>query len=600
MKLTVSSIVLSALLFPVSTSAFLAPANGNVRTFGVSSSKTTNLYQSSKSQERTTAKKNIGKTGINVEPEAATKRDSKDVSLKKYKIRSTILQHALQTKQKEASLLRDKLTILQDVIQKLQSSNKNLLARVQELKSEKNSIFANNITAEAGEAKEKELWPPEMEVKLMKEEFNSKEIEYENALTVAQSKYSDVKERCNDLLADIEERDADIRFYQERSMVDESEMNYLREEIEKFQAEINEAATAKASEMADQIEKDGDNGKMTAEEDWQLKELKALIVALEEQNKIARDQFKELNEQWKGRREEMQEIIASTQNKVLSLETDLEQSQLERSQVQTMLEQTQLELEESRDIIQTLKKDAVSPPTATGLDKLTAEEQAKAKQFSKESLEIATASVRQAEERALELKKKYNKLEKNYEDSIFQNDMLVEKVLELELQLDQYEKAGANEDVLKREQELLKRIDGLEKELEVAQARFEQVPAGEDITDDKESGAVVDAMWKEKISVQKKEYEELIQDLKDEVGRLVKAKTAASLSIPPSEAKSRQSRLRRVINRVRSLLPGGGKNDTATSTAVIESTKGKTSDNEESLPVGAGQALSSSKDATNE
>lgn len=590
MKLTVSSIVLSGLLFPVNTSAFLANSNGNVRTFGVSS----NLYQSSKSQERTAAKKNIGQTGINVEPQE-TKRDSKDVSLKKYKIRSTILQHALQTKQKEASLLRDKLTILQDVIQKLQSSNKNLLAKVQELKSEKNSIFANNtVEAGTGEAKEKELWPPEMEVKLMKEEFNSKEIEYENALAVAQSKYSDVKERCNDLLADIEERDADIRFYQERSMVDESEMNYLREQLEKFQAEINEAATARASEMADQIENDG--VKMTAEEDWQLKELKGLIVALEEQNTIARDQFKELNEQWKGRREEMQGIIASTQNKVLSLETELEQSQLERNQVQTMLEQTQVELEESKDIIETLKRDAVSPPA--GLDKLTAEEQAKARQFSKESLEIATAAVRQAEERELELKKKFNRMEKNYEDSMFQNDMLVKKVLELELQLDQYEKAGTDEDVLKREQELLKRIDGLEKELEVAQARFQTLPSGEDITEDKESGAVVDAMWKEKMSEQKKEYEELIQDLKNEVDRLVKAKTAASLSIPPSEAKSRQSRLRRVVNRVRSLLSGGGKKDTATA-AISESAEGKSSD-DESLPVSAGKSPSSSRNSTNE
>ena len=53
--------------------------------------------------------------------------------LSRYKTRAAILQYTLQTKQKEYKLQDSKLQILESVIKKLQSSNKNLLDKIKEL-----------------------------------------------------------------------------------------------------------------------------------------------------------------------------------------------------------------------------------------------------------------------------------------------------------------------------------------------------------------------------------------------------------------------------------------------------------------------------------
>ncbi len=535
MKLTIPSLVLSAFLLSTGPSnAFVLPRT-STSTVASHINRSTTAGSSSRAPQPRPYVRSMHVLASQTQREQTKSKagepDPKDVDLKKYKIRSTILQHALQTKQKEASTLRDKLTILQDVIQKLQSSNKSLLSKVQELKNERNNIF---LQVEEANKWKQELWPPEMDVKLMKEEFKTKELEWENSLNVAQKKYSDLKDRVNRLMFDVEERDADIRFYQERSEVDESEIKYLQGLVTKFQGRLEDVTKGDTSSSDKSVE------------DGQLEEMRRLIADLEEQNVIARDQFQELNAQWKTRREEMQRIISTTQNKVLSLETDLEQTKLEKDQIQIVLDQTKLELEESKAVIESMREGDSSPPTD--------EDQERVRQFGKESLDIATAAVRQAEAREMELKKKVARIEKKMEDTKGENDLLVQKVLDLELQLDTYEKASAAEDVLEREEELLKRIDSLEQELENAMASFEAMASGKGVSSESlKINEENNAEWEAKIAAQKQEYEELIEELKAEIDRLVKAKTAASLSIPPEETKPRERRLRRLVNRVKSL-----------------------------------------------
>ena len=483
--------------------------------------------------------------------------------LSRYKTRAAILQYTLKTKEKEYKLQDSKLQILQSVIQKLQSSNKNLLDKIKELQQERDGIHF--------QPQSDEIWPPDMEAQLIKEEFYSKEVEWENTLNMAQVKFQKMRSSCQSLVEEATARDADIVFYQERAKVDESEMVLLRKEVEereelvasleeekddlqnmlgKQRDEINivenkgherEKLVASLEEEKDDLqnmlekqrdeinsvenkghEERSDNDDIEMQEDERLEKLQNQVEELTEQNAKAKEQLLELGTKRKSRREEMEKLIEKEQDKILVLQEKFSNAESEKKSLQEKYKQSAKEFE--------------SLQNSTNLASI--EKENLAKQMSKESLEIATAAVLQSEERERELEKKLNGAQTQLQESKIENTGLSDKVSELETQLGQI-----------REMKEKQQTNALVKKLQVE-------------TEDSEH-----LKWEKRLSDQENEYEGRIQELKSRIEELAKdgdgevdgqlvehagagdnTREIVVVSVP------RQRRLSRLVNRIKSVL----------------------------------------------
>ena len=225
---------------------------------------------------------------------------------------------------------------------KLQVSNKNLLQKVQQLAQEKDGI---NIHLQP---ESNEIWPPEMEITLIKEEFRSKEIEWKNALSMAQIKYNKMKERCRGFMMEVREKEKDIEFYQERADVDESDMIMLRgrileqkdliEELGERERE-RERDEVKQGVALDSLQEDTTGTEKVQVDDEKLTELQNQVQGLEKHNAMAKEQLQELGAKWKSRREEMQQLMQKEQDKIRALQERLSEASAEKSVVEIKLEQ---------------------------------------------------------------------------------------------------------------------------------------------------------------------------------------------------------------------------------------------------------------------
>ena len=244
----------------------------------------------------------------------------------KYKIRAAILQHTLERKQSESILLKQKLKILQDVIQKLQKSNKNLLEKLEHQCQEKEGIHVKNSDVE--------IWPPDMQIQLIKEDFEAKEAQWKNALRIGHTKYVKTKQENKNLTKIIEEKERDLTFYAERSKVDESEINLLKKQMEEKDNLIHELQTQVETLMKryDAIiasQKEYEN-KCEALELSMLDQCEKLSAA---NNKIelqakqlsrSKSRLTDLGDKWNARREDMQEIIERKSHELEKLHEQLE------------------------------------------------------------------------------------------------------------------------------------------------------------------------------------------------------------------------------------------------------------------------------------
>ena len=76
-----------------------------------------------------------------------------------------------------------------------------------------------------------EIWPPDMQAQLNKDEYEMKEKQWKKAFRMAQLKYAALKEESREWEKEVHEREADVLFYKDRALVDESEILLLREQI---------------------------------------------------------------------------------------------------------------------------------------------------------------------------------------------------------------------------------------------------------------------------------------------------------------------------------------------------------------------------------
>ncbi len=438
--------------------------------------------------------------------------------LSRYKTRAAILQYTLQKKQKEYKLQDSKLQILQSVIKKLQSSNKNLLEKIKELQQERDGMHVR--------PQSDEIWPPDLEFQVIKEEFRSKEVEWENALNMARVKYQKIKSRYLKLAEESMAKDADIAFYQDRSKVDESEISFLTKEveqrdeliaeIEKEKEELQEMLEKQKVEMSNVIELDKEKSSSGDDIEHDHEKLKALQIqvdALTAQNAEAKAQLLELGSKWKSRREEMELLILKEQDKILALQEQLHDSEIKEQSLKEQYEK--------------LSEEFKSFQNSTQL--ASTEKENLAKQMSKESLEIATAAVRQAEEKERSLKKKLKRAIAQLEDSKTENGDLSNRVSDLESQLEQVQELKQKEN----------EASGLVKKLKMQIKEIENSESAE---------------WEKRLSIQEADYNERIEELQLQIQELKdsveKDETREIVVLPVQET----SRLRRFANRIKSVV----------------------------------------------
>lgn len=453
--------------------------------------------------------------------------------LSRYKTRSAILQHTLQTRQKEYQLQDNKLQILQDVIQKLQSSNRNLLQKIQELQKERDGIHL--------QPQSDEIWPPEMGVNVIKEEFRSKEIEWENTLNMAQVKYQKLRAKYLSLVKDAQDRDADIQFYQERAEVDESEMVLLRNDIMERE-ELMSTLNKEKEDLLDVIEKqneptnrtdellvqsrgneteikvngdiqedstvDNDNGeKNDTENNNRLLTLQKKVDDLTKQNAIAEDEIREIGIQWEARVENMQKLVEKEQDKIISLQDQLTTVEIERS----------VQDENYRQLLQehqSLKNSTILESAQKDIE-------------NKESLEIATAAVEQAKGKEKELKEKLGSVEKELLLSAKEKNNIESKILALEKVRDNEAKSQA---LILKLQEQIREIENSER-----------------------------LKWERKLEDQENDHKQRIEELELQIKSMTEINREASDQIDESLQLvevpiPRQKRLKRLASRIKSVL----------------------------------------------
>jgi hypothetical protein len=381
------------------------------------------------------------------------------------------LQHTLTQKKNETKLLRQKLEILQSVIQKLQSSNKNLLDKIQYLHQQAqeggDDTVGDDSTSTVGADKNNtEIWPPDMQAQLNKDEYEMKERQWKKAFRMAQLKYAALKEESREWEKEVHEREADVLFYKDRALVDESEILLLREQIGDLQCrsidgvnsddgdsdsidgnsidgdsvdsgdgnsidgnsvddnsvddnsiddnsidgdsidgnsvdnEINVQDEEKANEIQNKTEKAN-----------QLLLLENQIDSLQQLNALAQQQSQQLTIQGNEQREELERDLQLKNDRIQALQKEL------------------VEIQEQQGILVEQRDGAVgememlrNSTEAASLVQLEMELRdvaiaAAAADANRESLEIATAAVRQAEARSEGLQMELNRTLRELKDS---------------------------------------------------------------------------------------------------------------------------------------------------------------------------------------
>lgn len=346
--------------------------------------------------------------------------ERRGTELSKYKTRSAILQHTLEKKQNESILLKQKLKILQDVVQRLQKSNKSLLEKLEHLQREKDGIHVKDSDTE--------VWPPDMQIQLIKDDFDVKEAQWKSALRIGHAKYLKAKEDNKRLTAIIDEREQDIKFYAERAKVDESATNLLQEqisikdnlikELEQEIAELKENIEMSAAAMKENDQQREILESNVSDRIEQLSLAQDKIKLQEEQLSLAKSRLTKLGDRWKTRREEMQRIIEKKSQEIASLREQFERIKVEKLSLQDSLNSAQQEID-------LLRSNNITNETLAG--NLNAEEKSWM-----ESIEIASVAVQQAEEREKKLRQELDQALQQRNDAKEDVNKLTKRVQELE------------------------------------------------------------------------------------------------------------------------------------------------------------------------
>lgn len=359
-----------------------------------------------------------------------------------------------------------------------------------------------------------ELWPPEMEMEVLREEFNSKEMEWENALETAHWKYTrlrdeylDVQMKLQELMQEISDAEEKATYYEERAAIDDNEINGLRAQIEEKEELIE---NLKSRDLNDDITKKVMESK--------LEELEGKVADLEAQNESAKVFIQDLRETSKQKRESIEQIIMNEREKNRKAMNNLKSTQAANIELEA-------ELKKTTDDLLNFRTQAKNVAEQSKMRK--EEEEERVKMLTKESLDFAASTVKQVESRERKLKKILKKIENTLDRKKQQNLVLGTKIEELESAIEEALKRNdQNMDLKAPKNDWTNKISELEVELSKAQDSRNVLCRRElRLRQALEEGrqhylsqiATNQENWEKKMLAQKMEFDLIVDELKTEV-----------------------------------------------------------------------------------
>ena len=562
-------------------SSLLFVKQSSTRTINTRSTSTQDvvlLYQSSSSSQQ--PQNEVSSSNNNNNNNNNNNKNENELSV--LQTRKAIMEHALQSKINELETFNNRNILLQDVVKKLQISNRNLMDKIHELQHEKEGMHIStesiSSTSSSSSTQEEQVWPPEMEIQILRQQYNTQEETWKNAIETAHMKYIklrddhyDVHMRLREVMEQLQESEDKIIYLEEKSKIDEIEIEGLRDEIEEKMSIITEEDTSsgevlenKVKELqtqVDTLEQQNENTEKDLEETKRINgnlksqvldlegmvakleeqnasvkevvekekkndneemkskvlELEAMIVKLEEQNDSAKRYIQEITDSSRKKREEIQHVVMIEKRKNDNVAKELKSTQAHNVELKEELDKVIKELESVHMEIN-LKSEQ---------SERQKDEEYRAKQFSKESLDIATAAVRQAEVREIELKKKLSKANKKLDDMKEENISLMEQVANLKASIENaMEQHDENLKLLAVESDWKLQVDDLKKQLEQTRSSRDELNRQDmglrrAFIDSEERHKVqlesIRTEWEDKFETQKMECSSLAHQLKTEI-----------------------------------------------------------------------------------
>lgn len=451
----------------------------------------------------------------------------------------------------ELEKYKKRTLILQNVVEKLQSTNRQLLTKIKTLQEETAGSYV-------GDNDKQNIWPADMEVDMIRNEYATKEAEWERTLQLAQKKFKKMKDNAVAAATKVQELQDEIDFFQERAQIDEAEMVKMRKTLKErneilndAQIEINDLQAALEDMQNVNVSLEGTN-----------KRLNGIIVSMQkresevsrssknsssnepeeneneealkwkEQSIRARKKLEDLGKKWKERREDMEIIIVDQRATIRELEGALGNIKNEKIDMEKTLQVVNDEVRSLKDTVQNLQSDDVEV-------KMKKEIEEKAK----ESIEIAQAAVRQAQEREQEAKRLLSEKEDMYIAAKNENKALelenerTKKRLETEL-LKLEERLEMEQDFRSKEETLKLKVKELQDNLTYYKTQNQSLIAVKEALESdiatmnknhRQAFLSQQADFDIKLLKEKKEYNELIQEFKVEIENLVNEREQTGL-----------------------------------------------------------------------
>lgn len=441
--------------------------------------------------------------------------------------------------------------ILQNVVEKLQSTNRQLLSKIKSLQDETTGSYV-------GEEGKQNIWPSDMEVDMIRNEYAAKEAEWERTLLLAQKKFKKMKDNAVSAVTKVQELQDEIDFFQERAQIDEAEMVKMRKTLKErneilndAQIEINDLQTAleemqnvnssleetnkKLNDVIISMQKKESEGiRFSKKGPSNVSEGNENDEALKwkEQSVRARKKLEELGNKWKERREDMEIIIVEQRATIRELESALGKTENDKMDMENSLQSANDELRSLKEMVQNLQSENSEEKIKVEVEKKT-----------KESIEIAQAAIRQAEEREQEAKRILSEKEETYIAAKNENKALQLENEQLKIRLDtellkMKERLEAEQDFRTKEETLKQDMKELQDDLIYYKTQNHSlVSTIETLENDiatmnsvhREALVSQEADFNTKLLKEKKEYNELIQEFKVEIENLVNERETSGL-----------------------------------------------------------------------
>jgi len=356
--------------------------------------------------------------------------------LRKFRIRSTILENEVQKKDEERNKLERRLLILQDVVPKLNATNEKLLQELTLLREEYTEL-SSRTEQQQQQQQEKEKSTFELSAE--------REVEYQHGLERTEQqlqqlqeryettkvKYQQLHEEYNDMM-DLREqentsRNEEIERMQKKYQRQAQQVSNLRQELEERQ---------EASEKEEEENEDTTLDQLPSQDITLLQEecssLTRQVSTLQQEQSQAKQHLQDLMSTWRSRRSKLESIIKQQQKQhAYSLESTQERFEKREERLMKQLTDISCEMEDWKgqyDMLnstvnhqsQTVKgSQGDSVLVDEGKDvavnnKLVKDLKQKIKSF-EESMEIATVSVEQSEQREKDLQKQLQTIQNDYQ-----------------------------------------------------------------------------------------------------------------------------------------------------------------------------------------